>query len=441
MTEAEVLKACREERVRFIRLQFIDIMGVTKNVEIPEGQFERALEGSIMFDGSSIEGFSRIEESDMLLHPDLGTFRIFPFEQVERGKVARLICDIRQPDGSEFEGCPRTCLKRSLREASAEGFKMFAGLEAEFFLFLKDENGKPTATTHDAGGYFDLTPVDRGEEARRDMVNVLEAMGLEVEGAHHEVAPGQHEIDFELADALTTADNMTTFKLVVRTIADRHGLHATFMPKPIFGVNGSGMHVHQFLCRDGKNVFFDADGENQLSEIARCYIAGLLKHAPGFCAITNPLVNSYKRLVPGFEAPTNIAWSAQNRSPLVRVPVHRRDETRCELRMPDPSCNPYLALSVMLKAGLDGIRNDMEPPPPVSKNVYTMSVRERRRHRIADLPSSLNQALTQLRKDKVVQGALGQHIYRQFLTAKRQEWQTYIQQIHPWELETYLGVY
>ncbi len=441
MNAAEVLKACRDERVRFLRLQFIDIHGVTKNVEVPEGQFEHAIKGSIMFDGSAIEGFSRIEESDMLLAPDPSTFRIFPFEQMDRGKVARLICDVKRPDGADFEGCSRTRLKRILEEAAKFGFRFFAGMEAEFFLFLKDRDGKPTATTHDAGGYFDLTPVDRGEEARRDMVNVLEALGLEVEGAHHEVAPGQHEIDFKFAEALASADNMTTFKLVVRNIGDRHGLHATFMPKPIFGINGSGMHTHQFLTRDGRNAFFDGSGENQLSLTARQYIAGLLNHAPGFCAITNPLINSYKRLVPGFEAPTSVAWSEQNRSPLIRIPVERHQSTRCELRMPDPSCNPYLALAVMLKAGLDGIRRKLEPPPPVSKNIYTMSVRERRRHKIAELPSSLNQALNQLRKDKVIQEALGSHIYKQFMIAKRQEWDSYIQQIHPWEIETYLGRY
>jgi glutamine synthetase len=318
---------------------------------------------------------------------------------------------------------------------------MFAGLEAEFFLFLLDANGAPTIVTHDSAGYFDLTPVDRGEEARRDMVNVLEAMGFEVEAAHHEVAPGQHEIDFKYEDALTTADNAVTFKLIVRKIAQDHGLHATFMPKPIFGINGSGMHTHQSLFREDGNAFYDPDAKDQLSPTARQYIAGLLKHAPGFCAITNPLVNSYKRLVPGFEAPTNVAWSERNRSPLVRVPARRGEGTRCELRMPDPSCNPYLALAVMLQAGLEGIRSELEPPPPVDKNIYRMSVRERRKHKIAELPSSLNQALIQLKRDKVVQAALGEHIYKQFLQAKQLEWSTYIQQVHAWEVESYLGTY
>jgi glutamine synthetase len=441
MNEAEVLKTCEQERVRFMRLQFSDIIGANKNVEVPENQFEKALQGQIMFDGSSIEGFSRIEESDMLLRPDPDTFRIFPWEHLERGKVARLICDVMHPDGSPFEGCPRSSLKKILDRAKAMGFTMSAGLEAEFFLFLLDKNQAPTVITHDSAGYFDLTPVDRGEEARRDIVNVLEAMGFEVEAAHHEVAPGQHEIDFKYEDALTTADNAATFKLIVRKIAQDHGLHATFMPKPIFGINGSGMHTHQSLFRDGENAFFDPEAEGQLSVIALQYIAGLLKHAPGFCAITNPLVNSYKRLVPGFEAPTNVAWSERNRSPLVRVPARRGVGTRCELRMPDPSCNPYLAIAVMLQAGLDGIQNRLDPPPPVDKNIYNMSVRERRRHKIAELPSSLNQALIQLKKDKVTQEALGDHIYKQFLQAKQLEWSNYIQQVHSWEIDSYLATY
>jgi len=441
MTEAEVLKICKEEKVRFLRLQFIDILGINKNVEVPVSQFEKALDGKIMFDGSSIEGFSRIEESDMLLQPDPGTFRVFPFEPIERGSVARLICDVRHPDGSEWEGCSRSRLKSVLARAARMGFSMHAGVEAEFFLFLRDEEGSATAITQDSAGYFDLTPVDKGEEARRDMVNVLEAMGFEIEASHHEVAPGQHEIDFRIAEALETADNIATLKLIVRRIARDHGLHATFMPKPIFGINGSGMHVHQCLLKSGENAFFDPDGENQLSSTARHYIAGLLNHAPGFCAITNPLVNSYKRLVPGFEAPTNVAWSEQHRSPLVRVPAQRRELTRCELRMPDPSCNPYLALAVMLQAGLDGIENRLEPPPPVYKNIYTMSVRERRHHRIADLPTTLSRALIQLGRDRVIQEALGPHIYRHFREAKAQEWEIYSRQIHPWELETYLGIY
>ena len=441
MNSQEVLKICREERVKFLRLHFTDIMGTNKNVEVPFGQFEKALDGQIMFDGSSIEGLSRLEESDMLLFPDPQTFRIFPWEQMERGKVGRLICDIRHPDASAFNGCPRTRLKSVLGEAAQAGFSMQAGVECEFFLFRIDENGKPTTATHDAGGYFDLTPVDKGEQARRDIVNTLEAVGFEVEAAHHEVAPGQHEIDLKDEEALVTADNIATFKLIVRKVARDHGLHATFMPKPIYGVSGSGMHTHQSLFRTEQNAFFDDRDPLGLSRCARQYIAGLLKHAKGFCAVTNPLINSYKRLVPDFEAPTRVAWAEHNRSPLVRVPARRGPGTRCELRMPDPSCNPYLALAVMLKSGLDGIREGLMPPPPVQKNIYKMSVRDLRKHRIEELPTNLSNALDQLERDRVVQDALGKHIYKHFLDAKRAEWRSYIEQVHPWELETYLSAY
>lgn len=441
MDASEILKICKEERVRFIRLQFTDIMGNNKNVEIPENQLPKALDAQIMFDGSAIEGFSRVEESDMLLAPDAKTFRIFPWEQMERDKVGRLVCDIRSPDGTPFGGCPRTRLKRVIEEAGQMGFTMFAGAEAEFFLFQRNSDGEPTTETHDSGGYFDLTPVDRGEEARRDIVNTLEAMGLEVEAAHHEVAPGQHEIDFKYEEVLTAADNIATFKLIVRKIAQDHGLHATFMPKPIYGINGSGMHTHQSLFREGKNAFFEAQAEFQLSVIARHYMAGLLKHARGYCAVTNPLINSYKRLVPGYEAPTNVVWSEQNRNPLIRVPARRGAGTRCELRVPDPACNPYLALGVMLKAGLDGIKNSLKPAPPVNKNVERMSLREKRRYKIDALPLDLNEALDLLEKDKVIQDALGKHIYHHFLQAKRQEWRHYIAQVHPWEVQTYLGAY
>ncbi len=441
MTPSEILKICREERVRFLRLQFTDIMGGNKNVELPETQFEKALRGQIMFDGSSIEGFSRTEESDMLLDPDPGTFRIFPWEQTDRGKVARLICDVRNPDGSPFEGCPRSCLKRVAAEAGQLGFTMLAGPEVEFFLFQRNASGEPTTVTHDSGGYFDLMPVDKGEETRRDIVNTLDAMGFEVEAAHHEVAPGQHEIDFKYREAVTAADHIATFKLIVRKVALDHHLHATFMPKPIFGVSGSGMHTHQSLFRDGENAFFAPKKEYQLSDVALQYIAGLLDHAKGFCAITNPLINSYKRLVAGYEAPTHVAWSQRNRSPLVRVPARRGEGTRCELRMPDPSCNPYLALAVMLRSGLDGIRRSLQAPPPVQKNIHRMSIRERRRFKIDELPKNLDQALDEMVKDRLIRDTLGQHIHKHFLQAKREEWTRYIEQVHPWEVENYLGSY
>ena len=445
-TRSEILKTTRELNVRFLRLQFTDILGMNKNVEVPAQQFEKALDGQIAFDGSSIEGFVRIEESDMLLLPDLSTFRVLPFSSDNENKhstdkVARLICDIHHPDGTPFEGCPRLALKKMTEEAQKLGFTMMAGPEAEFFLFNRATDGSPTTGSPDRGGYFDLTPVDHGEVARRDIVNALEAMGFEVEAAHHEVAPAQHEIDFKYADAVTTADNISTFRFIVRNVALHHGLHATFMPKPIFGQNGSGMHTHQSLFRDDVNAFYASDTEYQLSEIALQYIGGILKHARGFCAITNPLVNSYKRLVPGFEAPTNVAWSMRNRSPLVRVPEKRENGTRMEVRMPDPSANPYLALAVMLKAGLIGIQEKIDPGPPVNKNIYTMSHRERRRLKIDELPGDLREAIDALEKDKVVQEALTPHILSHFIQAKRAEWHDYIAQVHGWEVDRYLAVY
>jgi len=442
MTREEILKAADGEGVRFMRLQFTDILGVIKNVEIPRSQFEKALDGQIMFDGSSIEGFTRIEESDMLLVPDYDTYRVNPWVNPDGSKVARMICDIYLPDGSPFPGCPRMTLKRQTERARDMGYTMVAGPEAEFFLFQRDEWGNAKIETHDVGGYFDLTPVDKGEECRRDVVIVLEAMGFEVEAAHHEVAPGQHEIDFKYAEAVACADNVTTFRFVVKKVALDHGLHATFMPKPIFGVNGSGMHVHQSLLgEDGENAFHDAKAEWQLSKAAMGYIGGVLDHAAAFAAVTNPLVNSYKRLVPGYEAPVNIAWSEKNRSPLVRVPAKRGMSTRCEVRMPDPSCNPYLALAVMLASGLDGVKRKLDPGPPVNKNIFTMSQREKRRLRIGQLPANLSQALDELEKDEVVKQSLGDHILENYLRAKRQEWAEYISHVHPWEQERYLEEY
>lgn len=430
----------KQENVRFLRLQFTDIMGVIKNVEVPERQFEKALNNEILFDGSSIDGFSRIEESDMLLHPDLDTFRIFPWAE-KGGKVARLICDVYNPDHTAFAGCPRLALKKVVEEAKDLEYIMAVGPEAEFFLFQRDEKGVATPTTHDAGGYFDLTPIDRGEETRREIVNSLEAMGFEVEAAHHEVANGQHEIDFKYSDPITTADNVSTFRLVVRKIALDHGLHATFMPKPLYGINGSGMHCHQSLFREGKNAFFDEASEYQLSKTALHYIGGLLTHAKGFTAVTNPLINSYKRLVPGYEAPTHIAWSLRNRSPLIRIPAKRGESTRCELRMPDPSCNPYLAFAVMLKSGLDGMKHEIEPGHPVNQNIYKISQRERARLKIDSLPGDLNEALKALSKDEVVKEALGAHIYERFVESKKKMWHEYSAQVHPWELEQYLSTY
>jgi len=393
-----------------------------------------------MFDGSSIEGFVRIEESDMVLRPDLATFKILPYDD-EGGRVARIICDIYNPDGSAFAGCTRQALKRQIAAAEALGYQMMAGAEAEFFIFQLDAGGDPTTATHDQGGYFDLTPVDKAEEIRRLIIKDLVSMGLEVEAGHHEVAPGQHEIDFRYAEALETADNLATFRFVVRNVAYRHGFLATFMPKPIFGQNGSGMHTHQSLFRSGKNAFHDPKGKWELSDVALSYIAGLLTHAQGFCAVTNPLVNSYKRLVPGYEAPVNVAWSMRNRSPLIRIPDRRGPGTRCELRMPDPSANPYLALAVQLAAGLDGVAHQLTPPDPVNKNIFEMSFRERRKYRIDELPRDLHEALEMFETDAVVKAALGEHLTERFLEAKRNEVMEYNRQVSRWEIEKYLGRY
>jgi len=440
MTKAEVLEKAKEFDVKFVRLQFTDIFGVMKNVAITVEQLEKALDGEMMFDGSSIEGFVRIEESDMYLRPDPNTFVVFPWRPKD-GAVARLICDVYNPDQTPFSGDPRNALKRVLAEAAAMGYTMNVGPECEFFLFLTDDQGRPTTTTHDQAGYFDMAPVDLGENARRDMVMTLEQMGFEIEASHHEVAPGQHEIDFKYADALTAADNIVTFKFVVRTIAQRHGLHATFMPKPIFGINGSGMHTNQSLVKNGKNAFYDPSGSLELSQEAYQYIAGLMNHASSFAVITNPTVNSFKRLVPGYEAPCYIAWSARNRSPLIRIPAKRGLSTRVELRSPDPSANPYLALAVQLAAGLDGIKNKMTPPPSVDQNIYAMDDATRAEYGIASLPATLIDALAELKKDPVIRAALGDHIFERFVEAKTAEWDSFRIRVHQWELDEYLAKY
>jgi glutamine synthetase len=439
-TPKDVLELTRAENVRFLRLQFTDILGINKNVEIPASQFAKALAGDIMFDGSSIEGFVRTEESDMLLRPDLATFQVYPWGDPD-SRVARVICDITDTDGEPFPGDPRGVLKRQIARAAAHGFTMMAGMEAEFFLFRPGADGAPSTATHDVGGYFDLAPVDLGEDARRAMVEVLERMGFEVEAAHHEVAHGQHEIDFRYAEALRTADNIATFRFVVKHVARQFGLTASFMPKPIFGQSGSGMHTHQSLFKDGANAFFDPKAEWKLSRTALHYIGGLLRHGRGMCAVTNPLVNSYKRLVPGYEAPVNVSWSMRNRSPMVRVPERRGAGTRVELRTPDPAANPYLALAVMLAAGLDGVETQADWREPVNQNIWEMSFRERRRLRIDDLPQDLDEACDELEKDDVIRDALGKHITDHYLAAKRQEWRDYVTQVSQWELENYLAKY
>jgi glutamine synthetase len=442
--QKKLLETMAQDRVQFLRLIFTDIMGQNKNVEVPASQFAKGLRGEIMFDGSSIQGFTRIEESDMLLVPDLGTYAVFPFDD-GRGKVARLICDVYNADRTPFMGCPRLALRRTLARFNKLGYTPVCGPELEFFLFQKNGNGDPTTITHDTGGYFDLSPVDLGEDARRDIVNVLEAMGFEIEAAHHEVAPGQHEIDFKYAAALETADRVTTFRMIVKKVAMDYGLHATFMPKPLAGVNGSGMHVHQSVFTGTgdklRNLFFDPQAKSELSAEMMYYIGGLLHHARAFVAITNPLVNSYKRLVPGYEAPTNIAWSDHNRSPLIRIPARRRDGTRCEVRVPDPSCNPYLAFAVMLAAGLDGIEKRLDPGPAVNRNVFGMTETEKLEHGIAQLPRDLLEAINELEGDEVMKAALGDHIFDHFITAKREEFTAYSASVGGWELDRYLGAF
>lgn len=440
-TAAEIKEIVKKEHVRFLRLMFTDIMGTIKNVEVPVSQLDKVLDNKMMFDGSSIEGFVRIEESDMYLRPDLDTWMIFPWEN-EHGKVARLICDIYNPDGTPFAGDPRGNLKRALAKMEELGFTSFnLGPEPEFFLFRLDENRNITTELNDQGGYFDFAPTDLGENCRRDIVLELEDLGFEVEASHHEVAPGQHEIDFKYANAIEACDNIQTFKLVVKTIARKHGLHATFMPKPLYGINGSGMHCNMSLFKGNENAFFDPKGEMQLSETAYQFLAGLMKHAKAYTAVCNPTVNSYKRLVPGFEAPVYIAWSGRNRSPLIRVPESRGLSTRLELRSVDPSANPYLALAALLTAGLDGIENKLEAPAPVDRNIYVMTEEEREAVNIFDLPGTLRSALKALRKDDVMVDALGSHIFNNFYEAKTIEWQSFRQAVTEWEREQYLELY
>ncbi|MCL6589747.1 MAG: type I glutamate--ammonia ligase [Firmicutes bacterium] len=441
MTKEQIINKCNELDVRFLRLQFTDILGVVKNVAVPISQLERTLNNEIMFDGSSIEGFARVEESDMILVPDLNSFAIFPWRPQE-GTVARLICDIYNPQPFvPFEGDPRNVLKKTIAETKKYGFDVNIGPECEFFLFKLNPDGTPSIVTHDQGGYFDLSPNDLGEDARREIVLILEEMGFEIEASHHEVSPGQHEIDFKYSDPLSTADRVTTLKFVTRIVANKHNLHATFMPKPLFGINGSGMHVHLSVFKDGKNIFFDPASKNQLSQTALYFIGGILKHIKGITAITNPIVNSYKRLVPGYEAPVYQSWSASNRSALIRVPASREDGTRIEIRNPDPCCNPYLAFSLLIKAGLDGIFNKIHPGEPIQKNVYAMSPVERSLENISNLPSSLEEALLEMEKDPFCRETLGEHIFNRFLEAKTIEWEVYRTQIHQWELDQYLGVF
>lgn len=439
-TKEDIIRMVEEEHIDFIRMQFTDIFGQAKNVAITASQIKKAVNNQIAIDGSSIEGFTRIHESDQYLYPDLDTFTVLSWYE-QQGKVARLICDVYNPDGTPFIGDPRGVLKRVLTHAAENGYTFNVGPECEFFLFELDKDGKPTTKTGDEAGYFDLGPIDHGDYIRREVCLALENLNFEIEASHHECAAGQHEIGFKYAEALNAADNIITFKQTVKKIAYANGLHATFMPKPIYGTPGSGMHINMSLFKDGKNVFFDPDGDRGLSKDAYSFIAGLLAHVKGMTAITNPLVNSYKRLVPGYEAPCYLAWSASNRSALIRIPAARGNSTRVELRNPDPSCNPYLALAVCLAAGLDGIEKGMVPPAEITENIFDMNAEARQEHGIEDLPPSLEHALAALKVDSLVASVLGPHVYAQYIAGKEKEWEEYCTRVSSWEVAKYMVLY
>ncbi len=438
MTVDGIKKEIEEKKVMFLRLQITDIFGTIKNVEVPVGILDNVLSNKIMFDGSSIDGYVRIDESDMYLRPDLDTFTVLPWN-LDGYSTARFICDVYRPNGEVFEGDPRSVLKKVMKMANNMGFDVNAGPEPEFFLFKPTEEIK--IDLHDRGSYFDLLPIDFGEETRREIVVSLEKMGFEVEAAHHEVAPSQHEIDFKYTDALKTADNIQTFKLVVKTIALFKNLHATFMPKPVFGINGSGMHIHISLEKDGENAFYDKNGKFELSNTALSFIAGILEHSKAITAITNPLINSYKRLVPGYEAPVNIAWATGNRSALIRIPQARKGGTRLEYRSPDPTANPYLALALLIASGLDGVKRSLSAPEPVAENIFDMSRKMREEKGVETLPANLKEAINSMKKDPLVRDVLGEHIYSKFIEAKEREWEDFCKAVTDWELKKYLDLY
>lgn len=439
-SKSEILKVVEDEDVKIIRLQFTDIFGAYKNATITKGELTKALNNECMFDGSSIEGFARIEESDMYLYPDLDTFMMYPWDN-KICKTARLICDVYDSDKKPFSGDPRKILKNQIDRAKRLGFDFQVGAECEFFLFETDENGNPTTKTIDKGGYFELGPSDKGELARHEISLMLEKAGFEIEAAHHECAPGQHEIDFKYGNALLVADSIMTFKLAVKSIADSHNLYATFMPKPLNNEAGSGMHVNMSLNREGKNVFYDADDTEGLSEIAYNFIAGVMYHAKGITGITNPIINSYKRLVPGFEAPVHIAWSAKNRSPLIRIPAARGKGTRIELRNPDSSSNPYLVLAICLAAGLDGIEKNMIPPEPIDSNIFKLTDDEREAMGLRSIPDNLNTAIKEMKKDNLIFGVLGEQVFKKYLIQKQNEWNAYRDIVTQWELDNYLNIF
>lgn len=438
-TREDILQMVEEEDVGFIRLQFTDIFGTFKNVAITTSQLEKALDNECMFDGSSIEGFARVEDSDMYLYPNLDTFEIFPWRP-QQGKVARLICDVYKADGTPFESDPRYVLKKEINKAREMGYEFNVGPECEFFLFHMDEDNLPTTVSHEKATYFDLGPLDFGENARRDMVLTMEDMGFVIEASHHEMAAAQHEIDFQYDEALSAADHIMTFKMVVKTIARRHGLHASFMPKPKSGVNGSGIHTNMSLSRDGVNIFGDPSDENGLSKEAYYFIGGIMKHIQALTFITNPIVNSYKRLVPGFEAPVYVAWSAKNRTPLIRIPTAKKGEERIELRSPDPSANPYLTLAVCLAAGLDGIRNKIIPPKSIDCNIFKMSEEERKAAGVEHLPRTLLEASRAFEADAYIKDVLGDDLTEKYIKAKTAEYMDYRNQVTEWEIEKYLHV-
>ncbi len=439
-TKNDLLKFIEQNDVKFIRLQFTDIFGRMKNIAITEQQLEKALEEGVLFDASAIAGFSEVEQSDMLLFPDPDTFSIIPWRP-QHGKVARFICDIKNYDGSQFMGDPRYILKRSAAKAKQLGYTFNIGAECEFFLFHTDAEGRPTTKTHDAAGYCDMAPADLGENCRREICMVLEDMGFEIEASHHENAAGQHEIDFKYSDVMTAADRIMTFKTVVKTVAQKNGLHATFMPKPIYNSYGSGMHINMSLSHDGKNLFNAGENSRDISDIAKMFGAGILQHAKSITAVANPLVNSYKRFVQGFEAPVHIAWSHMNRSLLLRIPAPKGEATRMELRSPDPSCNPYLTLALLLEAGLDGLQNKLLMPPPVDINTYNLSPEQERELGVQRLPSNLSLALDEMKKDPYIKEVLGEHIFARYISAKEAEWAAYNNIVHSWEIENYLTAY
>ena len=435
-----VLKTVKDKKVKFIRIWFTDVLGMLKSFAITAGELEKALDEGMGFDGSSIEGFARIEESDMVAMPDPSTFTILPWRPNEGAGVARMFCDILKPDGTPYEGDPRYALKRVLKTAADLGYTYFVGPELEYFYF-KSSEGDPV--TLDRGGYFDLTPLDVASDMRRDTVLMLEDMGIKVEYSHHEVAHSQHEIDLRYTDGLAMADAAMTYRLIVKEVAMKHGVYATFMPKPLFGQNGSGMHTHQSLFKGVKNAFYSSDNQYNLSEEGKAYIAGLLKHSREICSVVAQWVNSYKRLVPGYEAPVYVSWAQRNRSALVRVPMYapgKEKATRAEFRCPDPACNPYLAFAVMLAAGLKGIRDGYELPDPIEEDIYEMNTATRRERGIISLPASLDEAVAETEKSEVVREALGDHIFNKFIENKKIEADRYRVHVSRYELDTYLPI-